>query len=1148
MNFEDVLNQAISLIERQGRVSYRALMRQFSIDEPYLDDLKSEIIDVLKLAVDEDGKMLVWRGDTSAPRAHAGALSNGSAPAALVAARTPDLPVAQPARVPRQAERRNLTMMFCDLVGSTAMSAQLDPEDLREVVRAYQKGSAEVIARFDGHIAQYLGDGILVYFGFPVAHEDDAWRALQSGLEIIAGMEMLNQSMTAKYGVTLAVRIGVHTGQVVIGEMGAGNRHENLALGETPNIAARIQSLAEPNTVFASRATMQLVPGRFVVIPVDSPLMKGVAQPVEVSRVVEALSTPSWLDGTGTVERTALVGRKSEALLLQARWAQCHDGNGQAVVLTGEPGIGKSRLVGNVREHALASNALCIEWQCSAHHANNALYPVIRHVERVLCFERGDSHAVRFAKIEGALARYKFPNARSAPLLASLLSVTLPADLQVAPHNPQQDKQHTFELLTEWMAEDAGERSVLFVVEDLQWCDPSTVELLGLVIEQIPTSRTMALLTSRPEFQPPWPPSLHLSFLALDRLPRAQIETMIADLLGGASLPAEVVDQIIAKTDGIPLFVEELVKMLLGSDLLRPETNGYGLRGPLPPLAIPATLQDSLMARLDRLSSTRETVQLAAAIGREFSFELISAVSPLDEDTLRLALGQLVKAELIYRRGSSANSVYLFKHALILDAAYQSLLKSSRQVYHEKIAIALETQFATVRDTQPALLAHHWSEAGLTTKAIDYWQKAGQRAIERSANLEAINALSRGLALAESLPEGLLRIQQELSMRVTIGMALVATKGYAAADVERTYTRAHELSLQLEESAQVPNILWGLWVFYLTGGPLDMAIRIAGQYQAIAEKRQESALLLETCQLIGIPRFYMGEFAEAQPYLARGAALYDAKQHHALVFEHGGADTGVAIMTHEALTAWALGFPGQARQKMDAAVVCARSLAHPFTLAFALYYNAWLHKLCGDEAALREATTSAIAICDKYGFPFWGLSSAALRGSMCNEHASAEEGIAAMQSVLATYAAAGAELCRPALLCLLATALSATGHPEKGLAVLEDALVAMEKGQERWWQAEAHRLRGELLITLPGDHSAQADAAFNEALAVATRQQSPAWALRAASSLLRHRTKAGPAETEQAGLTRILDGFTEGLDTADLREARALLEAQVERV
>ena len=1145
MNFEEVLNQAIALIERQGRVSYRALARQFGLDEQYLDDLRSEIVEVLKLAVDEDGKMLVWSGE---PKTPAVAATTDAAPALRLPDRAAELPMAIPVLAPRQAERRNLTVMFCDLVDSTALSARLDPEDLREVVCAYQTSAAEILARFDGHIAQYLGDGILVYFGYPVAHEDGAWRAVQSGLEIVAGMEALNETITARYGVVLAVRIGVHTGQVVVGAVGAGSHHENLALGETPNIAARIQSMAQPNTVFASRATMQLVPGRFTVQTIGTPPMKGVAQAIEVSQVIEACSPSSWLDGTGTVERTALVGRKSEALLLNARWAQSHDGNGQAVVLSGEPGIGKSRLVGGVREQAQADGALCIEWECSAHHSSDALYPAIRHIERVLGFERGDSQELRFARIESALAPYAFRTARSASLLATMLSVALPAGMQVAPHNPQQDKQHTFELLIEWMVEDAGERSVLFIAEDLQWCDPSTLELLGLLIEQVPTSRTMALLTTRPEFQPPWAPRQHLSFLALDRLPRAQIEAMITELLGGASMPPEVVEQIIAKTDGIPLFVEELVKMLLGSDLLRPETNGYGLRGPLPPLAIPATLQDSLMARLDRLSSTRETVQLAAAIGREFSFELIRAVSPLDEDTLRLALGQLVKAELIYRRGLSSNSVYLFKHALILDAAYQSLLKSSRQIYHQKIALALQTQFPAVRETQPALMAHHCTEAGMLTQAIGYWQKAGQRAIERSANLEAITALSRGLALVECLPAGLARVQQELAMRVTIGMPLVATKGYAAADVERTYTRAHELSLQVEESAQLPNILWGLWVFYLTGGPLDMAIRIAGQYQEIAETRQESALLLETCQLIGIPRFYMGEFAQARPHLERGVGLYDAEQHHALIFEHGGADTGVAIMTHEALAVWALGMPDQARQKMNAAMACARTLAHPFTLAFALYYNAWLHKLCGEDASVREATTSAIAICDEYGFPFWGLSGAALRGSTWKEHASADEGIAAMQSVLSTYAASGAELCRPALLCLLAAALSAIGQPEQGLRVLDEALAAMEKGQERWWQAEAQRLRGELLMKASSEHRAQADAAFREALAVANRQQSPSWALRAATSLLRHRRQEGPAEAEQALLAQFYNGFTEGLETADLREARALLEAEEARI
>jgi class 3 adenylate cyclase/predicted ATPase len=1148
MKFEEVLNQAIALIERQRRVSYRALARQFELDESYLDDLKTEIVDVLGLAVDEGGKMLVWAG-TEQPRMSVSSQSVSPSPLPVTPAQP--VPVVSPATMApqaRQAERRQLTVMFCDLVDSTAMSARLDPEDLREVVRAYQTHAASVLARFDGHIAQYLGDGILVYFGYPIAHEDCAWRALQSGLDIVTGLDQINPSLMSRYGVVVSVRIGVHTGQVVIGEMGASGRHENLALGEAPNIAARIQSLAQPNTVFASEATMQLASGRFQSMAVGTPVLKGITQPIGIQQVLAAVEKWNFRSGAGTTRQTVLVGRKSETLLLQARWTQAHEGCGQAVVLSGEPGTGKSRLVDSVRAQALADGAICIEWQCAAHYSSNALYPIIHLMEEVLEFNRSDSPSTKYTKIEQLLSKYRFANINSARLLAGLLSVDLPVSMKAMPHNPQQDKQQTLELICDWLVELSSRKPVLLAVEDLHWADPSTIELLGLVLDQVPTSAVLAILSCRPEFQSPWAPRQHLSFLTLDRLTKAQTESMIHELLGGAKIPAEVVQQIVAKTDGIPLFVEELVKMLLGSELLSEQPNGYGLRGPLRPLAIPATLQDSLMARLDRLSSTRETVQLAATIGREFSLELIRAVSPLDEDTLRLALAQLVKAELIYRRGSSANIVYSFKHAMILDAAYQSLLKSRRQAYHDKIASVLVNNFETIRATQPELIAHHYTEAGQLGAAVNYWKKAGQRAIERSANAEAIASLSRGLELLERMPAGLTREQSELDLRVAIGVPLVATKGYAAAEVERTYQRAHELCLQVQESPQLPNILWGLWVFYLTGGPLDTALNIAEQYQKLAESRQEIPLLLETCQLIGIPSFYRGDYALARSHLARGAAMYRPDQHHTLVFEHGGADTGVAIMTHEALTLWIMGYADQARLKMAAAMACARSLNHPFTLAFALYYSAWLNKLCGQAAAVHEATSEAISICDEHGFPFWGLSSAALRSSMWTDATSAEAGLATMQMVLAAYVGAGAELCRPSFMCLMATALGASGQPEQGLALLDEALAAMDAGQERWWQAEAHRLRGELLIQRHGNlahhenYAAEIDAAFEVALNVAQRQQARAWQLRTMVSLLRFRRHGGRPSVARERLVQVLAGFDEGLDTADFIEASALLD------
>jgi predicted ATPase len=558
-------------------------------------------------------------------------------------------------------------------------------------------------------------------------------------------------------------------------------------------------------------------------------------------------------------------------------------------------------------------------------------------------------------------------------------------------------------------------------------------------------------------------------------------------------------------------------------------------------LAIPTTLQDSLMARLDRLATAREVAQLGAALGREFSYEMINAVSSMEETALQQALGQLIEAEVLYRRDRPPRASYVFKHALIRDAAYESLLRSRRHVYHDRIARVLEERFPETRETQPELLAHHYTQAGVTEQAIVYWQRAGQRAIERSASVEAIAYLTQGLELIPLLPEGARRAQHELALRIALGMPLIATKGYAGFEVERTYARARELSLQVGETPQLPTIVWGLWVFYLTGGSLETALQMAERYRTLAERLQETPLLLETCQLMGNTLFYLGEFSPALPYLEQGSRLYDPVQHHPLIFEHGGADTGVAIMTHEALALWALGYPDRARERMHAALHCARTLAHPFSLAFAHYFFAWFHKLSREEATVHESATAAISICDEYGFPFWGLSSAGLRGSAVVEQGAEEEGIAVMRQALTAFEAIGAQLFRPELLGLLGAALGRTGRPGEGLAVLSKAFTAMEKSQERWWSPELHRLRGELLRALPGDHAREAESALQEALTAARRQQARSWELRAAISLSRLWQQQGKAKEGRDLLMEIYRWFTEGFQTADLREARALL-------
>src|SRR5712691_11291802 len=619
------------------------------------------------------------------------------------------------------AERRQLTVLFCDLVDSTALAGRLDPEDYREVVRAYQATCAEVIQHFAGHIAEYLGDGLLVYFGYPQAHEDDAQHAVRTGLGMVEAMDTLNSRLRQKQGVHLAVRVGIHTGLVVVGEMGGGGRQEQLALGDTPNIAARLQGLAAPDTVVISAATQRLIQGYFTCQALGAQTLKGVATPLQIYQVVRTTEVQQRFDVAAARGLTPLVGREHEVGLLRDRWAQVQAGQGHIVVLSGEAGIGKSRLVQVVKDEMIGATALRIEYRCSSYHQHSALYPVIAHLERVLAFRRDHTPEDRLRKLEEAVRPYPLPLAEVIPLFAALLSVPLPASSPSLTLTPQRQRQKTLEALLTWLLALTEQQPLLFIVEDLHWVDPSTLEFLTLLVEQGPTARLLTLLTCRPEFQMPWGLRTHLTPIALQRLPQPQVEAMIARVTGGKALPPAVLQHVVTKTDGVPLFVEELTKTVLESGLLRETEGAYKLAGPLPPLAIPATLQDSLMARLGRLEQVKAVGQLGAVLGRTFSYELLQAVTSLDEAPLQQALARLVDAELFYQRGVPPQATYLFKHALIQEAAYQSLLKSTRQQFHQQIAQVLETQFPETAETQPELLAHHYTEAGLTQQAVAYW-------------------------------------------------------------------------------------------------------------------------------------------------------------------------------------------------------------------------------------------------------------------------------------------------------------------------------------------------------------------------------------------------------------------------------------------
>ena len=1039
------------------------------------------------------------------------------------------------------AERRQLTVMFCDLVGSTALSARLDPEELRDVIREYQAACAEVIRRYDGSIVQYLGDGLLVYFGVPHAHEDDARRAGHAGLEIVRAMDALNARSAGRTSVELAVRVGIHTGPVVIGEMGAGARTEQLAVGETPNVAARLQGSARPRAVVASETTYRLISRFFTCVDLGDMAFAGVPRPIHVYELVEESDATRAPAAAGDTP-SALVGRRQELATLLDSWRQACDGVRRVTLLSGEAGVGKSRLVEALKTRAGDDGALILEGHCSPYFQNSAFYAVTQLLARWLVFTPDAAAEDRRQTLDAATAPVGLADPAATALLASLLSLPVDPDDPVRTLGATLQRQRTLDVLVQLPRALAAERPVLLLLEDLHWADPSTLEFLARTVDQRDPARLLVALTCRPEFDAGWRRKPEVTRLDLGGLAVPDAEALVAQAAGGKALPGDVVQQIVERADGIPLFVEETTRAIIESGALKEAGDRYELVRPLAPGLVPVSLQDALMARLDRLGPAKTTVQLGATIGREFAYELLQAVSEVDAAMLQQQLARAVSSGLLLQYGAARDATFVFKHSLVQETAYQSLLRRTRQRHHRRIAKALEETLAETAEQRPELVAHHHTEAGNVADAVPYWGRAGTQAVSRAAFAEAIGHLSRGLGLLETLPATAERDRQELALQSPLGMALQAHRGYAAAEVDQAYARARELCQRTGDAAELISVLRGQHMFYGVRADYPTAMRIGEQLLALATRDGHAAHRLEAHLALGLYSLYRGDFAASRRHLEHGIALVDSTRGETAAFHRLG-DTAAMCHSYLARTLWFMGCIDEAERHSLEGVSLARSLAAPMTVAQAMGMHTLLLQVRRHiEAALEWAQHTRVYAAE-HGFPYWASLSSMVEAWGVAEQGDLDQGIARFRRGLDGYLATGARLGYSWFLAVLAQLLARGGRIAEAFDELSRAADHVRATGERYYECEVLRLKGDLLAARgdAGDES-EADACFREALTVARRQLARSWELRAATSQARLWRRQGRGGAAAALMAQVCATFVEALDDPDVTEARRLLE------
>ncbi|SDR49842.1 SAM domain (Sterile alpha motif) [Rhizobiales bacterium GAS113] len=1039
------------------------------------------------------------------------------------------------------AERRQVTVMFSDLVGSTALSARMDPEDLREVIAAYQKCVSETVRRFGGFVAKYMGDGVLIYFGYPQAHEHDAERSVRAGLELIAAVAAL------KSPVSLQTRIGIATGLVVVGDLvGSGEAQERGIVGETPNLAARLQGVAEPNTVVIAEATRKLLGNLFELADLGPKDLKGISGPVPAWSPLRAGSAEGRFEAMHATGVTELVGREEELELLLRRWARAKTGEGQVVLLSGEAGIGKSRLTATLLERLAAEPHTRLRYFCSPQHTDSALYPIIGQMERAAGLRRDDKPQAKLDKLDAMLAQTSTP-IEDAALFAEMLSLANDGRYPAVELAPAQRRQKTLEALVSQTEALARQNAVLMIFEDAHWTDPTSLEVFGRVVDRIRTLRVLLLVTFRPEFEAPWTGQPHVTALTINRLAQGAVVALIDRVVGNNLIPATIRQDIIERTDGIPLFVEEMTKAVLEA-----ESEGEAQRtaGPVPSpaLVVPASLHASLMARLDRLGAAKEVAQIGAAIGREFSYALLAPVVGKPEAELGSPLDRLVNAGLLFRQGVASHATYLFKHALVQDAAYGTLLREPRRALHARIAEVIESQFAEIGESQPELLARHCTEAGLTEKAARLWGKAGQQSLTRSALVEAAAQFTRALAQITALPVTAALRQDRIKLQVGLASALMQVKGFAAPETEsalrgarRLIEQAEALGEPLDDPLLLFAVLYGFWVAGYVASNGDLMRKLAAEFLTLAEKQGATVPLVIAHRIMGVTLAFTGDIAEARAHHNQALALYDPAEHRSLAARFG-TDARVSALSFRAWTHWLLGYPEAAQADTDHAVKEAREIGQAATVMAALAITNYIHILCGNYVAANALADELVVLADEKGASLRKAEGIFQRGCVLTLIGRAADAVQMITSGVTAWRSTGAKAWTPLHMSFLAHAHAGLGQFDDAWRCIGEAMTAAETTKERRFEADVHRIAGEIALLSGEPNAAKAEAFFERALAIARKQQAKSFELRAAMSMARLWRDQGKQDKARHLLAPIYGWFTEGFDTLDLKEAKALLD------